>query len=333
MIDSRSETRSTSWTEPRNNSGMRSVLSAIQQIAASDFPVVIVGEKGTGKAWAARKIHELSSRSNGNFVHVDCITMDAESIQGDFFGSNWNEPSSQNVRENLFGKANGGTIFFDEIDALPLAAQEEIAQVLKSKSLPQTETSSFAPIDVRFVASLCPEPEVSTRGSVLCAGKYHRMSTITINLPPLRERREDIPHLIEEFLLQSSHRSGRAVLTINTEALNLCLKYAWPGNIQELKDAIEGAVMICRDGPIQKEHLPVQMQCTQHQHQWPIVLQENMNLNTVEKALVKRAVGQCRTKKEAAAMLGISTKTLYNKLNRYKLYERSNGESDASSNV
>jgi DNA-binding NtrC family response regulator len=312
---------------------MRSVLSAIQQIAASDFSVVIVGEKGTGKAWAARKIHELSSRSNGNFVYVDCITLDAESVQGGFLSSNGTRRSSQKVRENPFEKANGGTIFFDEIDALPLAAQEEIVQVLKSKLLPQTEASSFAPIDVRFVASLCPKPEVSTRGSVLCAAKYRRMSTITINLPPLRERREDIPHLIEEFLLQSSHRSGRAVLTISAEALNLCLKYAWPGNIQELKDAIEGAVMICRDGLIQNEHLPVQVQCTQHQHQWPIVLQEDLNLYTVEKVLIKRALNQCRTKKEAAAMLGISTKTLYNKLNRYRLYERSTGESDASSNV
>jgi DNA-binding NtrC family response regulator len=162
---------------------------------------------------------------------------------------------------------------------------------------------------------------------------YHRMSTITINLPPLRERRDDIPHLIGEFLLQSNRQRGCAVPSISPEALNLCLTYGWPGNIQELKEAIDKAVIICRNRPIQREHLPVQVQGTEQQHQWPIVLYENMNLYTVEKVLIERALSQCQTKKEAAAMLGISLKTLYNKLNRYRLYERSITDSGVGSIV
>jgi DNA-binding NtrC family response regulator len=270
MIDPTSEILSASRTEPGRSSRMRGFLSAIQQIAASDFSVLIVGEKGTGKAWAARKIHDLSNRSNSNFVYVDCTSMDAESIQREFFCPDSAKPSPQNARERLFEKANGGTIFFDEIDALPLATQGEIARILKSKSLPQIGGSSFAHADVRFVASFCRKPDTPAKEGVLRTQISHRMSTIMINLPPLRERREDIPHLIEEFLLQYSHQRGGAVLSINPEALKLCLEYDWPGNIQELKDAIEGAVMICGDGLIQKEHLPVPVQGTEQQHQWDV---------------------------------------------------------------
>jgi DNA-binding NtrC family response regulator len=270
MIDHSSEISSKSWTKPEHSGGTRDFLSAIQQIAASDFSVLIVGEKGTGKAWAARKIHELSGRSDRSFIYVDCATMDAESIRREFSGSDGTETSSQNTRERLFEKADGGTIFFDQIDALPFATQGEIARLLKSRSLPKTGGSSSAPVDVRFIASLCRKPEPLAKGGVLPTEIYHRMSTIMINLPPLRERREDIPHLIEEFLLQYSHQRSGAVPSISPEALKLCLKYDWPGNIQELKDAIEGAVMICGDGLIQKEHLPVQVQGTPQQHQWNV---------------------------------------------------------------
>jgi DNA-binding NtrC family response regulator len=270
MTDPTSEILSASWTEPEHSRRMRDFLSAIQQIAASDFSVLIVGEKGTGKAWAARKIHDLSKRSKGNFIYVDCVTMDVKSMQREFFGSDGTEPSSRTARERLFEKANGGTIFFDEIDAFPLATQVEIAKILKSKSLPHTGGSSCAPIDVRFVASLCRKPEIIGKGSILRTEMYHRMSTVMINLPPLRERREDIPRLIEDLLFHCNHQHNRAVPIISSEALNLCLRYTWPGNIQELKDAIEGAVMICRNGPIQKEHLPVQVQGSEHQHQWPL---------------------------------------------------------------
>jgi DNA-binding NtrC family response regulator len=270
MMDPSSEISNKSWTKPEHSGGRRDFLSAIQQIAASNFSVLIVGEKGTGKAWAARKIHELSSRTNGNFVYVDCATMDAESIRREFSGSDGTEASSQSSRERLFEKADGGTIFFDQIDALPFATQAEIARLLKSKSLSHVGASSFAPIDVRFVASLCRKPEDPARESVLPTEIHHRMSTIMINLPPLRERREDIPELIEEFLLESSHQVGRRVPSMSPEALNLCLKYTWPGNIQELKDAIEEAVTICLDGPIRKEHLPATVQGTEHQHEWPV---------------------------------------------------------------
>jgi DNA-binding NtrC family response regulator len=271
MTDQESKILSTSSNEPEHRSGMPGFLSAIQQIAMTDFSVLIVGERGTGKAWAARKIHELSGRSNCSFIYVDCAAIDVESIRRAFSGSDGTEASSQNIREGLFEKANGGTIFFDQIDALPLATQGEIARLLKSKSLHPTG-SSFAPIDVRFVASLCRKPEAPAKGSILPAEIHHLISTIMINLPPLRERREDIPKFIEEFLLQSSHQLGRAVPSISPEALNLCLSYTWPGNIQELKDAIQGAVMVCLDGPIQKEHLPVRVQGAEHQHEWPIGL-------------------------------------------------------------
>jgi DNA-binding NtrC family response regulator len=265
-----SEISSKSWTMPEHSSGRRDFLSAIQQIAASNFSVLIVGEKGTGKAWAARKIHELSSRTNGNFVYVDCATMDAESIRREFSGSDGTEASSQNTRESLFEKADGGTIFFDQIDALPFATQGEIARLLKSKSLTHAGRSSFAPINVRFVASLCRKPVGPAKGSVLPTEVHHRMSTIMMNLPPLRERREDIPELIEEFLLESSHQLGRPVPSMSPEALSLCLKYTWPGNIQELKEAIEEAVTICLGSAIQKEHLPTPVQGTEHQHDWPV---------------------------------------------------------------
>jgi DNA-binding NtrC family response regulator len=271
-MDPNSEISGKSQTSPEHSGVRRDFLSAILQIATSNFSVLIVGEKGTGKAWAARKIHDLSGRSNRSFIYVDCAAMDAESIRRAFAGSDGTGASSQNTREGLFDKANGGTIFFDQIDALPFATQGEIAKLLKSKSHPHATGSSFAPIDVRFVASLCRKPEAPAKGGVLSTDIHHRMSTIMINLPPLRERREDIPELIEEFLLQSNHQLGRAVTGISTEALNLCLKYTWPGNIQELKEVIEEAIMTCQDGLIQKEHLPVRVQDTVHQHEWPVKL-------------------------------------------------------------
>jgi DNA-binding NtrC family response regulator len=257
MVDKVSELLNRNLPESDCAKAMQNLLDTIEQIARSEFSLLIVGEVGTGKEWTARRIHEMSNRSKGPFVCIDCNELDEEFF--DIGISSYEAPTrtSAEMPQSLFERWKGGTVFLNEVSDLPLSARRKLPGLLRPRSVYHDGRRKPVDPDVRFIASGTRRPEEPRTDANSGGEMFYRMSSIIINLPPLRERTEDIPHLIEHFLREFHHPLGTVTRAISPEALRLCLTYDWPGNIQQLKNAIEYSSLINQDGLIQPKDLPV----------------------------------------------------------------------------
>jgi DNA-binding NtrC family response regulator len=235
---------------------MQNIARTIERIAPSDLGVLFVGENGTGKNWTARLVHRLSNRTNKRFVELHCRSI-RENIEERIFGYEAYTRSGIEVNSGALEDANGGTIFFNEIGDLPLLVQRTVARALEHQYIRHVGGRQDTPINVRFIAALDRKPDMMLEDGMLRKEIYHRVSPIIINLPPLRERREDIPFLIDQFLPNGDHRKAQDNLMISQQALEVCLAYDWPGNVRQLRNAIEYAVLMCHGHTIQTEHLPL----------------------------------------------------------------------------
>ena len=239
---------------------MREILEAVRNIAVSDLGVLIVGESGTEKEVIARRIHEFSARSNREFVHLNCCSF-ADDLSGKrLFGSDDLTLTGIEVERGIIELASGGTIYFDKISELSPSTQTLICRAVEDRQFQRV--GGFEPIDlnIRVIASVDRRSgdKILTEGSG--HAPYYHMSTMHINLPPLRERREDIPVLMEQFMLDAKYLKARRPTGITTEALDLFLSYDWPGNTEELYQAMEHALVKCSDQFIRKSHLPEYLQ-------------------------------------------------------------------------
>lgn len=323
-----------SFNEPEVRESVRSLLdtsssavmqktaSTIERVSVSDLSIVIVGENGTGKERIARMIHQMSARANRRFVTVSCTALSPEDSDKEIFGYEKTTREDVEIKRGAIEESAGGTIYFDEIADLPPVTQKRIGQALERHLIRRVGGSKDLSVNVRFIAGLNRKPDAMVEEGILRKEMYDHISPIIIDLPPLRERREDIPLLIEQFLMQLNCHHASTVEAISPEVLSVCHSYHWPGNIKQLKNAIEYAVVTCRGPLLQREHLPLYLRERRPYSPQGIVLQENISMASAEKLLIERALQQSRTKKEAATLLGISLKTLYNKVNRYNLYEK-----------
>ena len=266
-----------SFTKPEPSPIMQNILQTIEKIASSDLGVLIVGEPGTERDWLAQIIHNMSGRADHKFVTLDCASPTPELVEREIFGYEELTLSGNEITTGMLEKAAGGSVFFDNYSMLPLSLQGKIARFLSHKFFRRLGGVEEIGINIRVIASSAKNPSEPT-GEIHFGHEYSpRIWPVIINLPPLRERRDDIVCLIQRFILEASQRYHRHPPGITMGALNACLSYNWPGNAQELQSTIDLAVSMCHETLIQKEHLPNYIQEYSEQYQ-KVVMQETLNL-------------------------------------------------------
>jgi two-component system response regulator HydG len=299
-----------------SSAAMENVIHAIQQVAATDANVLLLGENGTGKEVVARAIHNQSNRADEAFISVDLGSVPATLFESEMFGHE--KGSFTDAKETRIGKfelANKGTLFLDEIGNLSADLQVKLLSVIQSRSLTKIGSSKVVQLDVRIIcATNAPIYEMVKNGTFR-QDLFYRVKTIEIKLPPLRERREDIPLLTKYYLEEFSRRYNKEV-ELDDALLQKLSHYAWPGNIRELQHAVERAVILGK-GPLLKAE-DFQLSPTVESDTGPTTL----NLSDVEKNVIKHALKKCNGNlTRASEELGIGRTTLYRKIDEYGLSE------------
>ena len=236
---------------------MHAVYLVIGRAAVSDETVLIMGESGTGKELVARAIHENSSRADNDFVVVDCSAIPPALIESALFGHVRGAYTGAEVaRQGKFEQANGGTIFLDEIGELPIEVQMKLLRVLQEREVEPVGSNETRQVDVRVVAATNRQLEQSIQDSSFRKDLYYRLNIIPIYLPPLRERKTDIPDLIDFFIARFAEEYSQPKATISSEAFKRLMTYDWPGNIRELENMLKRALVLCSGRVLLPEHFP-----------------------------------------------------------------------------
>ena len=296
---------------------MKKVFSLIEKVSASDSTVLILGESGTGKELVATTIHYQSKRKEKPLIKVNCAALPDGLIESELFGYEKGAFTGALKRKpGRFELASGGTIFLDEIGDLPLSTQAKILRVLQEKTFERVGGTSTLTVDVRIIAATNRNLEEEVKAGRFREDLYYRLNVIPINLPPLRQRREDIPSLIEFFVGKYQSRLSKDV-RFSQESVNMLLAYDYPGNIRELENIIERCVTLAEAGIIGKDELPAPVAGGQ-QAATSILLSDVAA--DAEKNHILRVLNITQGSKiRAAEMLGISRKTLWEKMNAYKI--------------
>lgn len=240
-----------------NSPVMRQMLDLASSAAQSDASIIIYGESGTGKEILATAIHMASQRREESFIKVNCAALNDNLLESELFGHVKGAFTGADYnRLGRFEAANGGSIFLDEIGDLPLATQTKLLRVLQEKEIERVGDHRPVKIDVRIIAATHKDLQQLIIKGVFREDLYYRIGVIPIHLPPLRERRADVPQLAETFIKKIGERTGKAISGISRSALDLLIQYSWPGNIRELINTIEYAFVLCPGGQIQISHLP-----------------------------------------------------------------------------
>jgi len=301
---------------------MKEVLRQVELAAPSAAPVLVLGESGTGKELVARTLHDLSPRAKGPFVGVNCAAIPETLLESEIFGHEKGAfTGAAERRIGCFEMADGGTLLLDEVGEMHPAVQAKFLRVLEEGAFRRIGGKAEIRVDVRVVAATNKDPAAAIRDGALREDLFYRLNVFPIALPPLRDHPEDIPLLSEAFLQVSAAKNGRPVRALAPEALHALQQYPWPGNVRELRNAIERAVILTRGETIEAAHLPEALRRpTATPESTPqLTLPIGTTVDEAEKSLILQTLdfaGQNKTR--AAEILGISLKTLHNKLNRYR---------------
>ena len=296
---------------------MREIYSKIEQVADTRSTVLITGESGTGKELVARALHFNSARRERPFIAINCASIPDTLIESELFGHE--KGSFTGALARRLGKvelAHGGTLFLDEVGDLGLPTQAKLLRFLQEREFTRVGGSQTIKVDVRIVAATNKILEDLLRRQEFREDLYYRINVVSLYLPPLRDRREDIPHLAKHFLSRRLEADGRAPLEISKEALEVLAKYHWPGNVRELENVLEQALIWCRGTTITPEHLPTALRADTHsaslrEHALGGRLSLEKAVQEFERELLQEALtrtGYVQT--HAAAMLGITRRML-----------------------
>jgi len=301
---------------------MRSVLSLIQQAAPTKATVLLTGETGTGKEVAARTIHEVSPRRAKPFLAINCAALPETLIESELFGHEKGAfTGAVERRSGCFELASGGTLLLDEIGEMPVPTQGKLLRVLEDRRVRRLGSPREVEVDVRIVAATNRDLGAGIQAGTFREDLYFRLNVFEIHLPPLRERREDIPLIATALVGELNHRHDCRVTEISPDVMELLRMQAWPGNARELRNVLERAVILCGEGPIQMEHLPAGFAGASRRPvpaMGTVVLAPGMTVEEAERELIRITLEHARRNRtRAAAMLGISVKTLFNKLKQY----------------
>jgi two-component system response regulator AtoC len=305
------------------SAAMQSVYELIRQVAPTKASVMIAGETGTGKELAARAIHNSSPRRGKLFVPINCAAIPADILEAELFG--YEKGAFTGAIKDRIGKfelANEGTVFLDELTEMPMALQVKLLRFLQDNSLERLGSNRRIQLDIRIIAATNRNPRDAIRDGHLREDLYYRLNVFPINLPPLRERTEDIQDLASHFVAKHSPRADRAN-ALSTAVVNRLRAYNWPGNVRELENMVERALILCGTGPLKSEHFPVDVDAAAASPVAPVrnsaprgplvPAVEAFEAHMIEHAL-EEAAG---SKPKAAALLDISERTLWYKLKKY----------------
>ncbi|HZJ00496.1 MAG TPA: sigma-54 dependent transcriptional regulator [Gemmatimonadaceae bacterium] len=304
-----------------NNRAWLDVLNVAETVAASDSTVLLQGESGTGKGVVARYIHELSMRASGPFVSINCGALPESLLESELFGHvKGSFTGAVKDKSGLFAAAEKGTFFLDEIGETTAATQVKLLRVLQHREVIPVGATEPLPIDTRLVAATNRKLDDEIARGNFRSDLYYRLNVISIEIPPLRERRDDIPVLAESFLVEIAKKRGEEVKQLSPEAAAQLQEYSWPGNVRELENAIERAVILASNGTIHPAALPDKVRERKSEPLTAERTTPNPPLDAIERAYIMWVLGsEGGNKSRAAEVLGIDPSTLYRKLSRFGL--------------
>jgi DNA-binding NtrC family response regulator len=299
---------------------IEALKQTIEQIARTEATVLILGETGTGKELVAKAIHHLSLRAEKRFLAINCGAFSEELLANELFGHEKEAfTGARGVKKGLLEAASGGTVLLDEIGETPPSMQVKLLRVLQEKTLMRVGGTSEIPVDIRVLAATNKDLKGEVERGNFRQDLYYRINVVTLHVPTLAERQDDIPLLCRHFLEKFAEAQGKTIGQIGDEVMDVLLRYEFPGNIRELENIMERAVTLCNGSVVEMKHLPLDFQqpifqVQRHQRREFSTLDEN------EKEYISWVVKQVNgNKTKAAEILGIDRVSLWRKLKRYDL--------------
>ncbi len=301
---------------------MQDVMRILEQVSPSSASVLITGETGSGKEILARTIHRLSPRAERPFIAINCSAIPESLMESEIFGHERGAfTGAAERRIGCFELADGGTLLLDEIGEMPAPTQAKLLRVLEDHRVRRLGSKVETPVDVRVLAATNKEPEQAVAKGELRQDLYFRLNVFHIHLPPLRERKEDIPLLVEHMLRDINAKHGRHIRGVNPEVLEMFAGYSWPGNVRELRNVLERAAIVSDRDLIGRTHLPAEFGhalATAASDLTSLRFPLGTTVEAVERELILQTLASTNNKTRAAELLGISLKTLHNKLKEYE---------------
>jgi DNA-binding NtrC family response regulator len=305
-----------------NSPEMRKIYQVVEQAAPTSASVLITGESGTGKELVAQTIHQLSPRSAFQFIAINCAAIPETLLESEIFGHEKGAfTGAADRRQGCFELADRGTLFLDEIGEMTPATQVKLLRVLQEQKFRRLGGRVEQTVDVRIIAATNADPVEAVRQGKLREDLFYRLNVFSLRLPPLRERKEDLPLLIQAFINEFNTRNQKAIAGVDHEAMRLLEQHGWPGNVRELRNVIERATILAPGPLIEPKHLPPVVEGeTPASREAPLALSAGITVEEAERRLIMMTLAHTRDNKtRAAEILGISLKTLHNKLNKLRL--------------
>ncbi|HEY6361448.1 MAG TPA: sigma-54 dependent transcriptional regulator, partial [Vicinamibacterales bacterium] len=299
---------------------MRKVYQVVEQAAPTSASVLIWGESGTGKELVAQTIHQLSPRAQMPFVPINCAAIPETLLESEIFGHEKGAfTGASDRREGCFELADRGTLFLDEIAEMTPATQVKLLRVLQERKFRRLGGRNEQTVDVRVIAATNQNPADAVKNTKLREDLYYRLNVFAMELPPLRQRKEDLPLLIQSFLAEFNERNNKRVSALDPAAMRILEQYNWPGNVRELRNVIERAVILSQGEFIDPKHLPPLVTDSPDVVKPTLSLAPGTTVEEAERRLILMTLEHTRDNKtRAAEILGISLKTLHNKLNKLR---------------
>lgn len=305
-----------------SSAAMREIYSLVEQIAPSSASVLITGESGTGKELVARTIHQLSPRHDRQFVGINCSAIPESLMESELFGHEKGAfTGAASRRPGCFELADGGTLLLDEISEMPAMLQAKLLRVIEERSVRRLGSQKEIDVDVRILAATNQDPQEAIAKGTLREDLLYRLNVFRIQLPALKDRKEDLPLLAQYLVTKLAEKHSRPARFLNPAAISALQFHAWPGNVRELRNVIERAVIICSGEQIERHHFapyPID-QRERLRNEDTITFPVGTPIEEVERQMIVRTLKKTKNNKtRAAELLGISLKTLHNKLNLYR---------------
>ena len=300
---------------------MVKLLETVAQVAPSEATVLITGESGTGKEMIAGAIHFNSPRREGPFVKLNCAAITETLLESELFGQEKGAFTGAHKRkEGRFRQAHGGSIFLDEISEMSLGMQVKLLRVLQEREITRVGGEEVINVDVRLIAATNKDLLKEIQAGRFREDLFYRLNVVTLNMPPLRERREDVPLLAKHFLVMFAEKNRKTIKGFTPQAMDLLIRYEWPGNVRELMNAVERAVVLANSEYLDEKDLPLALkdETTEGKARPKQVIPGDLPLEEVEKVSILKTLELTGgNKSEAARRLGITRRTLHKKLKKY----------------